>query len=333
MHHNHDDANAENHHNHITRVALQSDAPITNEHVSAIDEISYRKNRGRWWRATIRSYQQGCCAIPLTKSLQVDFSNGTTLGAFVAGIAFTCVLEDVKFQNKDEFWCLGWIPFFFGVWRDPWLAMTTEDWVVSLGKIAYPASFMLAIIYTTRCIYASCLKQLMFLTLSPAHTVETMKAFLEEDDFGEKRWYHLSPVFLGIKYNMVGICVGVLFNYGVIPFSILVIMCVLAVRELDSLRYTVDKAMESTFDRCVEHWNDQSASRANSSASCASDDLHTSSTEVVPLLFEQAFEAGRDRGQGRNDNHTTTHRQRRIAQSPAPPSARGTRSRKGPMQH
>jgi len=231
----------------------EADHPIENDNIVEIDQSAERAGRGTWWRAQIRLHQSGGDCETLKDAILQDFVNGTVLGAFVAGIAFACILQQVDFSQ--------------GPTRDlPWmteLLITTGwmDWAVVSGKVAFVGSFMTAIWLTVRCVYASCFKTLLFIQAAPGNVVDTMCTFLDEKEFGHARWYHLSPVFNGIKACMVGACVGVLFNYGVFPFTPTFFMVVYMHNELEFMKTKFDKSVKRWFDRSAEGWADRNQRR------------------------------------------------------------------------
>jgi hypothetical protein len=207
--------------------------------------------------------------------LQEDFINGTALSAFVASISFSCLLQTINFDGGAFVEELKWLEkickagnfnqTMFGGKLNILVQLVCDfahalpfdiHVIVFLGKVIFPGAFMLAIFETMRCVFASLYKHMMFLIPSPEHTIHTMEHFLLEPEFAKRRWWHLSPVFDGIKYNVLGACVGVLFHYGffpsIVPFGVLIALHV----NFKEMKKEFDHAMINTFKEFAHGWKD-----------------------------------------------------------------------------
>ena len=232
----------------------QQSKEISIQDVKEIDDLAVR--RGVWWRAQIRSHKRGGNSETLKKALEDDFINGTQLSSFVATISFSCLLQDLKFDDGALMTELNWLldKNLYGHNVALIFSDSLKTMIPFFGKNLFTIAFAVAIFYTIRSVYASLYKHLMFLFPSPGDTVATMKMFLREPKFADRSWWHLSPAFTGIKWNMFGATVGVLFHYGLFPGLISASVFVYLHYQLHNMHSQFVQAMEKSFDDVSPDW-------------------------------------------------------------------------------
>ena len=138
-----------------------------------------------------------------------------------------------------------------------WVPEKATEVIVIAGKVGFAGFFMTAIFRTVRSIYASLYKHSMFLQTSPGHIISAMRGFLEKDELAGREWWHLSPAFDGVLYNILGATVGVLFQYGFIPSLLPLGVWWFLKFEIDSMRAVWDDTMvNKIYNKFAPGWTE-----------------------------------------------------------------------------